>query len=265
MTAKGDAPWTVVDDGGRVRYTNLSCDQIRDIGRRFSAGEPAVSICERYAIAYVTLKRYVRLLGARRPVEPPKYRGDRFTPTAQVMEFAKRVKKYLWPLDGKSRKRFNAFQERRLHLEDQEGYSFGQAIVKAAKDFPEVDGLWGLFPDIRAFDVDPSTSPEIKINRQGYGMNCEGKELTYRENLNWALNAAGEWLRTGEEPESCPNNQSYYLFVQAREEPRNFLQRVSQAESKGDGQRDEERKLEKDSKRAADDIDRMLKELGDED
>jgi len=60
----------------------------------------------------------------------------------------------------------------------------------------------------------------------------EEKEQTYRENLNWAISAAGEFLRTNREPGKCPNNIAWFLYKQAIAEPKDFMAKVTQIESK---------------------------------
>ncbi len=67
----------------------------------------------------------------------------------------------------------------------------------------------------------------------GYNkVECEGKELDYKDNLRWALEAAGEFIRTKSPIKSCPNNQAFYLYVQAIREPKDFLAKISAMEAK---------------------------------
>ena len=66
--------------------------------------------------------------------------------------------------------------------------------------------------------------------------NCKllGVQQTHRENLQWAMNAAGEFMRTGQSPVKCPNNSAWFLYVQAVDEPKDFLAKVTSVESKAD-------------------------------
>ena len=62
----------------------------------------------------------------------------------------------------------------------------------------------------------------------------EGKEQSYRENLSWAMEAAGKFLCTDQKPTECPNHSAYFLFKQAINEPKDFMAKVGQIESKND-------------------------------
>jgi hypothetical protein len=63
---------------------------------------------------------------------------------------------------------------------------------------------------------------------------CENKEQTYRQNLRWAIDAAGDFHRTGHKPKGCPNNSAWFLYVQAVKDPKDFLGKIGQVESKGE-------------------------------
>lgn len=60
----------------------------------------------------------------------------------------------------------------------------------------------------------------------------EGRETSYRESLNWALEAAGRFLRTHASPETCPNDSTWYLYCQACESPKDFLSHIHQVEGR---------------------------------
>jgi gas vesicle protein len=62
----------------------------------------------------------------------------------------------------------------------------------------------------------------------------ENKEQSYRENLAWAMNAIGEFLRTHRNPITCPNNAAWFMYVQAQDEPKDFLAKVSAVEKSAD-------------------------------
>jgi hypothetical protein len=88
---------------------------------------------------------------------------------------------------------------------------------------------------------------------------CADKEQSYRENLRWAINAAGEFLRSGKRPAICPNNSAWYLFVQATKDPKDFLGRVGQIESKGEDDSDKELRVS--TKHSIEEIELFLQEL----
>jgi hypothetical protein len=72
-------------------------------------------------------------------------------------------------------------------------------------------------------------------------------------------------MRTGQRPISCPCDTAYYLYQQAIAEPKDFLGRVGQIESKGVGESEEEKDLKRAGKRSIRELEVMLKEiLGDE-
>jgi hypothetical protein len=60
----------------------------------------------------------------------------------------------------------------------------------------------------------------------------ENRAQSHRENLAWAIDAAGRHLRTGEAPQIVPNNAAFFLYKQAIDEPKDFLTKVNQLELK---------------------------------
>ena len=60
----------------------------------------------------------------------------------------------------------------------------------------------------------------------------DDKEQSYRENLLWACQAAGAKLRTGNRPNSCPNDKAFFLYQLACENPKDFMTKFSQVETK---------------------------------
>jgi hypothetical protein len=89
----------------------------------------------------------------------------------------------------------------------------------------------------------------------------EGRGLSHRENLLWAVEAAGEYLRTGAPPTSCPNSTAFFLFMQALEEPKDVFGKMTQIAIKADTERTEHRAA---CKRSTDEIAEMLQLLIDE-
>ena len=64
----------------------------------------------------------------------------------------------------------------------------------------------------------------------------EDIELSHRECLQWAMDAAGRFLRTKQHPMRCPNDAAYFLYQQAIDQPKEFLTKVTQMEAKVDNQ-----------------------------
>jgi hypothetical protein len=92
----------------------------------------------------------------------------------------------------------------------------------------------------REYGLDASNLARMMKAATG-GVHCEDKDQSYRENLAWALRAAGETLRTKKQPLSCPNNSAWFLYVQACEEPKDFMAKVNQMEAKSDNGEEEKR------------------------
>jgi predicted transcriptional regulator len=90
-----------------------------------------------------------------------------------------------------------------------------------------------------------------------------GRELSYRENLNWAISAAGEHSITRMHPKDCPNNTAWFLYKQALKEPKDFMAKFGQVESKSDsGEND--RLVKQGTKHSIEEIDAFLKGLKNE-
>lgn len=149
-------------------------------------------------------------------------------------------------------------------LENNSNYTHSQAVVSASKEFPILHRLFREF-DIYEFDPYPESHSDIihygKKPLTEQKMKIEGVEKSHRENLNWALSAAGEYLRTNEDPKSCPNDAAFYLYMQAKADPKDFLARFNQVEAKVDDSRGTAKQA---SQRSADEIDLMLKALDEE-
>jgi hypothetical protein len=88
----------------------------------------------------------------------------------------------------------------------------------------------------------------------------EDKDQSYRDNLKWAINAAGLYLRSKKKPKSCPNNAAWFLYQQALNEPKDFLTKVSQVESRVDGG-ESERELKKSTRHSIEEINSFLEKF----
>jgi len=186
-------------------------------------------------------------------------RKPKLTPTTAMKEFRKRARSILWRQDGQEKKTYKRFEELVTSF-TQGGMTPDQAIVQAAKDF---DCLKRLFREYDVSDYDPHPgshpdTPRPPEEKDVPTVRCENKELSYRENLGWALTAAGEYLRKATTPKVCPNDQAYYLYIQAIEQPKDFMQRLGQVEAKSDSIQEEQRLARKSSKLTIEEIDEML-------
>jgi len=84
-------------------------------------------------------------------------------------------------------------------------------------------------------------------------------EQSHLENLEWAMDAAGHFLRCNEEPKCAPNNAAYYLYQMALKEPKDFFNRFNQT-FKG-GEDEEQKDTKRASKRSIEEITMMLEAL----
>jgi len=191
--------------------------------------------------------------------------GKGLSPSAAIKEFRSRARSILWRQDpGKTdREKLTYLKFQRLTEEFQKGgaMTLNQATVQAAKDFPCLNQLFREY-DVSQYDPHPDSHPKTpKPDKKERAVRCEGEELSYRENISWALTAAGVFLRKGEEPKSCPNDQAYFLYIQAKEQPKEFMQRLGQVESKVDPIEEEDRRTRKAGRRSVEEIERMLSRI----
>ena len=187
-----------------------------------------------------------------------------------VIEFAKRCRSILWRQDGKVKKSYNEWLARATELESKEGgaYTKNEALVRAAKEYPCLHRLFREY-DLHEFDPNPESHPNIqyfgqKDTEESPEITCDGLEQSYRDSLRWAIDAAGAYLRTSSYPVSCPCDAAWYLFKQAIADPKDFLAKVGQVESRGDSDSDERKNLRRSGQRSVAEIESMLEELCEE-
>lgn len=87
-------------------------------------------------------------------------------------------------------------------------------------------------------------------------------DLPFRDNFLWAIQTAGHKLRTGQLPKNCPNDSAFFLFRQACDDPKGFLQKFAQIESKN-SENKEEKEAQKAGKRSIEEIEEQLQILND--
>lgn len=175
-----------------------------------------------------------------------------------ITEFKKRAKSVLWRQGkGTERKEYNKWKDKVEDLKAGASYTEAQAIVQASKDYACLRPLFREY-DIRGHDPNPGSHNGIEYHGESSEVLNEEKEQTHRENLKWALLAAGERKRTGKAPEITPNNAAYYLYEQAIEDPKDFLAKYTQIEAKGDGDEEDRRLMQRSGKRRIAEINEML-------
>jgi hypothetical protein len=236
----------------------LTPEQRKEICDRFVDGELQKALAAEYGVCVGTITKVVSHAGAKRA-------RPGFSPVNGIAEFASRAKSKLWRADpGADKTQYDAWVARVAALQSEDGgrLTHSQAIVRASKEFPCLTRLFREY-DVSEFDPNPESHPQI----QHFGklapaaVVSEGKELSYRDSLRWAIDAAGAYLRTGKDPETCPCDAAWYLYRQAIEEPKDFLAKVGQVESKGDGESTDKRNIRKAGQRSIAEIDSMLSEL----
>ena len=229
-----------------------------EIADEYVKGLSQDKLCKKYDTCRPVVARILKEYGAKRPEHVIEKRN--------INEFESRAKSALWRQDpgkAENRKSYNTWMEKVKFLESQEGaaYTHAQAVVQASKDHPCIARLFREY-DLSAFDPNPESHPQIY---QPPGapdeVICEGKKQSYKDSLRWAIEAAGTFMRTGIQPSSCPCDAAYYLYKQAIGEPKDFLTKVGQVESKGSNESEDEANARKSSKRTIAELDGMISEL----
>jgi hypothetical protein len=186
-----------------------------------------------------------------------------------MAEFSSRAKSILWRQDtggDEDRKAYNRWKERVEFLASKDGgmLKYNEAVVRASKEFPCLARLFREY-DVREYDPNPDSHPHIQHvgtpSACEQNVECDGIEQGYRENLRWAIEAAGETARTGLVPARCPSNTAWYLYEQAIADPKDFLAKVGQVESKGDAAEADRRNIRIAGARSIAEIDGYLSEL----
>ena len=181
----------------------------------------------------------------------------------QTHEFIKRCRSVLWRQDGTDKKAYEKWEARIQELVKVAKYNVYQASVQAAKDHACLKRLFREY-DVSAYDPNPGSHPMSSPDAGSVpDIKNEEKEQSHRENLQWAIAMAGRYLRTNEEPTTTPNDAAFWLYQQACSEPKDFLAKFNQVESKGDSELDELRRSRTAGKRRIEEIESMLLELSD--
>jgi len=238
----------------------LTDEQCQQIAARYVAGEFQRDLAKEFGVCKQTIATTLSRLGAKR-VKPVK------ASPRDMIEFAQRARSLLWRQDkSKEKPTYNSWKARVEALESKDGggLTHNQAVVRASKEFPCLNRLFREY-NVVDFDPNPESHPAIQHwGQPATATNptyCENKEMSYRESLRWAIDAAGAYLRTGVQPQSCPCEAAWYLYRQAVDEPKDFLAKLGQIESKVDLEDQGKRSIQKESKRSIAEINSFLEEL----
>lgn len=244
-----------------ARERKFTPETEEEIAQKYISGVSIGQLKKGYATCYPVIRRILDEKKAQRP--------DELAIPGHIREFEKRAKSILWRQESgrdEDRKSYISWMERVKELESQDGagYTHQQAVVQASKDHTCLSRLFREY-DLGAFDPNPESHPRMKaFGNSTNGQDkvaCEGIKQSYRESLRWAIETAGTYLRTGVEPETCPCDAAYYLYQQAISEPKDFLGKVGQIESKGAMESEDEKNIKKSGRRSINEIDSMLAEL----
>jgi predicted transcriptional regulator len=231
-----------------------------EIARRYAAGESQSKLAEEFGISKPTVGKYAKKHGGKREPESAINVRD-------ITEFTSRARATLWRQDVGAEKPTYAAWEAKVQALEESGYTKQQATVQASKDYPCLHILFREY-DLSQHDPSPSTQPAVQASGNQSAappsrakVANEGKEQSYRDSLRWAIEAAGNYLRTRQDPASCPCDAAWYLYCQALAEPKDFLAKVGQMESKGDGESEERKNTRKSGQKSVAEIEAMLDEL----
>lgn len=225
-------------------HTRLTDEQKAEVVRRYELGEGSVTLGREYDVHASTILKYIKAAGAQKLVLDE-----------DIEQFTKRAKQVLWQQDhGREKKTFYRWKQRYDVFKRSVGRN--NAAIEASKEFP---CLTRLLHDYGFAIGDPpeESSGDTLID----GIENEGREQSHRENLSWAIDTAGKYLRTQERPTSCPNDAAFYLYRQAIEEPKDFLGKFTQIEAKGSDELEEQRRARKSGRRSIEEINEMLATL----
>jgi hypothetical protein len=215
---------------------------------------------KKHGVSQTALRKAIRD-GKISQVEPERRTGS------IVDEFASRARSVLWRIDRGKKKNYEKWQERVSWWASIPGGGLTkkQAIVRASKEFPALTKLFDEY-DLSMFDT---SDPNENVANQGstpgaVEVVCENVEMSYRDCLRWAASAAGTKLRSGVEPHRCPNDTCFYLYRMAIEEPKDFMGKLSQLESKVDKEEEGRQNRRKEARLSAEEIHSYLETLKEE-
>ena len=263
--------------GEPVVRTKSTPEEIDEICERYKYGETLKELGKDFGLGTETVRLYLE----KRGIQRGRYNTEGVIPG--LRDFLRQVRKILFRYDrGPDKKSYNDWQGKTLELYQTGDYSKYECQVMAARKFECCRPLFDKF-DVSAYDpmakkgdVTGGNTPFPEGSQVAISENtierltskkpvknvieCEDKDLSYRENLSWAVKAVGSERRTGVPPETCPNDTAYWLYEQAKMEPKEFLAKLNAIEARNLGKEDESvgRRA---AKRSIEDLDAMLAEL----
>ncbi len=180
------------------------------------------------------------------------------TPKTGFPGFEQRVKAILWRRIVGPEKERPDYDKWKSSIDEwfiKKGVGRRQAVVNASLPF---DCLVATIAD---YDLSQYGVQSVKKSAKSVAIPSLSKKQSYRENLRWAIDAAGKSKRSREEPEECPNDAAYYLYKQAMDDPKDFLAKVGQIEAKSSAKEELDEDDRKQATKSIDEIDEMLAAL----
>lgn len=233
----------------------LSDDDRRLIAARVSGGETRSALAKEYDVAIGTIRKAIEKVQIGEASIQKKS-------NTSITEFRSRARKILWRLNtGAEKTQYDRWEALVRELRSKGDLTEPQAIVQASKSF---DALKPLFAtcDVSAIDPHPGSHADIIHYGQDADrppIKCLDISISNRENLAWAIEAAGRFLGERIEPDECPNWAAYYLYNQARSDPNNFTGKYLGVVGKTDNEDGE--LVRKGEKRSIREIEEMLETL----
>jgi len=245
----------------------LSPAQWKEIIERYKCGERVVDFAKEFNVSTATIRRNLRertITASMKEIDHDAIRDP------HLKRFLAEARSMLWRADSgldEQHPQYFAWKRQLAEIERKYEITYGAAAIMATKNCRLLHGLFRKF-NVEQFDHYPTSHPSItqyRAEEKGsitYQISNENVEQTHRQNLNWAIAAAGEFKRTGVKPSSCPNDSAFFLYEAAINDPDKFLQRFTTVESKVDDSGDRADRVA--SGRSLEEITEMLASLGEE-
>ena len=235
----------------------LSDNERLMIAARVDNGETRTELAKEYGVAFSTIRKAIEKVQAGKVPTPG-------APPVSINDFRKRAHKLLWRANsGKEKVQYDKWQALVEELKKDGKMSAHQAIIQASKSFDVLKPLFATC-DVNALDPYPGSHTDIVH----YGkdadrptIKCLNKVLSNRENLAWAIEAAGEERSPeGDPPAETPNWTAYYMYLQALTDPSAFTGKYLSTIGKVDGEEGDEN-MRKSGRRSISELNEMLETL----
>lgn len=241
------------------RRTNSAAteEEIDEICECYAWGDSRKEIRDKFHVSEDTLRRYIESRGLKMNYGAfASYL--RKNENRKLREFLQAIRYKLWSTD---RKEYDQWKRRKNELFQVGSMREEEAYVAAAKEFPMLKEVFDTY-NYSKWDSSLVCTPDDKAKQlmEEREIKIEGRELSYRENVAWALNAIGVYKRTTMGPATCPNDSAYWLYLQALNDPKSFLDKVNSMEMKVMSSSTKEQSKEL-AQRSMEEIEDMLEEL----